>query len=85
MGKGVQNLAKQVAVGGETPPACSARPRNWVEVLQEAASKEGHGGNTDSRNCSCQPSALVAHQLSNLSSSWLEALPKARSTWAPGK
>lgn len=35
------SLAKQVIVGGETPPTCLGRPRIWVEVLEEAARKEG--------------------------------------------
>lgn len=52
----MQNLAKQVAVGGESLPACSGRPRIWVEVLKEAARKEGCGSDSGVlQDCSAGP------------------------------
>lgn len=40
MGKSVQSLAKQVAVGGEGDTACcSSCPEVWVEVFEDTARK----------------------------------------------
>lgn len=42
----MQNLAKQVIVGGETLCACSGCPRIWVEVLKEATRKKGYSSDS---------------------------------------
>lgn len=60
-------------MGGETLPACSGRPGIWVEVLQEAAGKEGRGGDAEYSRTAPAARARAAQQPAR---SQLAALPR---------